>query len=250
MTVVATVKFDDGEQLECDLVVAADGANSMARQLAAIGTQGWQYQQKAMGILIKTRGSQQDITWQKFTPSGPLAFLPLYDGFASLVWYGNDDLMKSLQGMNDTGLKQHIQANFPDELIDFEVLEKASFPLTRMHANQYVKRNLVLVGDAAHSINPLAGQGVNLGFKDVAVLLNAIDSALETGNSVFDPQYLEQYEKKRRADNLLMMTTMDALYTLFSNDNSLLSGIRNLGLKLADKSGPLKVQVMKYAMGI
>lgn len=245
-----SVELSDGKQISADMLVAADGANSIVRQQAGIGTQGWQYAQQAMGVLIKTHSDQQDITWQQFTPNGPLAFLPLYDGYASLVWYAGADKIKQLRTLKPSQLKQQIVEHFPPHLGEFDVLQTASFPLTRMHANQYVKGNLVLVGDAAHTINPLAGQGVNLGFKDVAMLLDCIEGVQDKNGGLSEPIGLLDYERKRRKDNLLMMTAMDGLYALFSNENKLLTGLRNLGLTLADKSGPLKLQVMKYAMGI
>jgi 2-octaprenyl-3-methyl-6-methoxy-1,4-benzoquinol hydroxylase len=208
--------------------------------------QGWQYSQQVLAIQIKTHGAQQDITWQQFTPSGPVAFLPLYDGYASLVWYQQSDYIRQLKNLPKQKLKEQILVNFPSELGDFDVLELASFPITRMHAHQYVKNNVVLIGDAAHSINPLAGQGVNLGFKDVAELLEGFShTAL-----VDDPNRLHTYEKKRRRDNLIMMSAMDVIYTTFSNHNFVLNVLRNVGLKLANKSGPIKRQVMKYAMGL
>lgn len=244
------VEFGGGKKVSAQLLVAADGANSFIRQAAGIGTQGWQYAQQAMGILIKTHAPQQDITWQQFTPDGPLAFLPLYDGYASLVWYAGAEKIKHLKSLKSVQLKQHIVAHFPPQLVDFDVLETANFPLTRMHANQYVKDSLVLVGDAAHTINPLAGQGVNLGFKDAAALLDSVEKMLQQGLTVSAPTCLNEYQQLRRKDNLIMMTAMDGLYKLFSNENTLLSGLRNIGLTIADKSGPLKIQVMKYAMGI
>jgi 2-octaprenyl-3-methyl-6-methoxy-1,4-benzoquinol hydroxylase len=136
--------------------------------------------------------------------------------------------------------------HFPRDLVDFDIQQVASFPITRMHANQYVKEQVVLVGDAAHSINPLAGQGVNLGFKDVAALVEVFRQK----PALDKPGLLQAYETARRNENLLMMTAMDAIYGAFSNQNSPMRLIRNLGLRLANNSGPLKHKVMKYAMGL
>lgn len=242
--------FEDGSHLETGLVIGADGANSKVRQMMNIGTTGWRYEQQAMGIKIKTHGPQQDVTWQQFTPTGPVAFLPMYDGFASLIWYHSADKIKQFKTLSHDKLKQQVVQHFPAQLVDFEILETASFPLTRMHANDYVKGATVLMGDAAHTINPLAGQGVNLGFKDVDTFLQTIESALQKGNTASDPQVLAQYEKTRKPQNLLMMSAMDVLYATFSNDINPLKNLRNLGLKVADKTGVLKHQVMKYAMGL
>lgn len=252
----STVQLQNGELISAKILVGADGANSIVRQAAHIGVQGWQYNQQALAINIKTKSPEQDITWQQFTAQGPIAFLPLYDGYGSLVWYNSAKSIQQLKCLTKQKLKQQIVDVFPDDLVDFEVLSIASFPLTRMHANQYHKGNTVLIGDAAHTINPLAGQGVNLGFKDVAALLTELNKqVVELGheqvlNQVSRQLWLSPYENKRRKDNLAMMSAMDLLYATFSNDIGPISLIRNLGLKLANHSGPLKKQALKYAMGL
>jgi 2-octaprenyl-3-methyl-6-methoxy-1,4-benzoquinol hydroxylase len=255
-TDVANITLEDGQIIEAKMLIGADGGQSAVRDAANIGGQGWQYAQQALGIQIKTYEGQQDITWQQFTPEGPMAYLPLYDGFASLVWYHNAADIQYLKSLSKTKLKQHILQHFPADLVDFEVLDVASFPLTRMHANQYFKGNTVLIGDAAHTINPLAGQGVNLGFKDVDALLSVIREELATHERsvVLQPinynQWLQKYQVARRRDNLVMMSAMDLLYSTFSNNNMPLKLLRNLGLKLANHAGPIKNNAMKYAMGL
>ncbi|MGK0381783.1 MAG: 2-octaprenyl-3-methyl-6-methoxy-1,4-benzoquinol hydroxylase [Flavobacteriales bacterium] len=253
---VSQITLEDGQIIKAKLLIGADGGNSVVREAANIGVQGWQYSQQALGIQIKTNDVQQDITWQQFTPDGPMAFLPLYDGFASLVWYNSANQIRQLKSLSKEKLKQHILQHFPADLVDFEILDVASFPLTRMHANQYFKGNAVLIGDAAHTINPLAGQGVNLGFKDVAALLDVIRQALVIHEHavILQPNscsnWLKQYEENRRRDNLIMMSAMDLLYSLFSNSNMPFKLLRNLGLKLANNAGPIKNNAMKYAMGL
>ncbi|MGS2721246.1 FAD-dependent monooxygenase [Paraglaciecola aestuariivivens] len=253
---VNKVSLTDGSQIAAKMLIAADGGQSFVRQQAGIGVQGWQYSQQALGILIKTCAAQQDITWQQFTANGPLAFLPLFDGYASLVWYHHPQDIRQLQQLSKTKLKQQIQAHFPPELMDFEVLSSASFPLTRMHANQYYKANTLLIGDAAHTINPLAGQGVNLGFKDVTVLLEVLAEAKKQANFAdllspdINQKWLKRYQKQRRADNLLMMSAMDILYAGFSNNHFPFKFMRNAALKLANNAGPLKAKAMRYAIGL
>jgi 2-octaprenyl-3-methyl-6-methoxy-1,4-benzoquinol hydroxylase len=255
-TEVSHITLEDGQVIRAKILIGADGGNSVVRDTANIGVQGWQYAQQALGIQIKTYDVQQDITWQQFTPNGPMAFLPLYDGFASLVWYHNAADIKYLKSLSKEKLKHHILQHFPADLMDFEVLDVAGFPLTRMHANQYFKGNTVLIGDAAHTINPLAGQGVNLGFKDVAALLRVISEELATHDRIailqsnYYSYWLKKYEKTRRRDNLVMMSAMDLLYSTFSNSNMPLNMLRNLGLKLANHAGPIKNNAMKYAMGL
>ena len=241
------VTLDDGRQLQAKLLVGADGANSQVRQQAGIGITAWDYRQHCMLINIETQAPQQDITWQWFTPHGPRSFLPLAGHQASLVWYDSPQRIKQLSAMTAEQLSHAIQQHFPAEVGEFSVLNWGSFPLTRRHAQSYYSDNVVLLGDAAHTINPLAGQGVNLGFKDVDVLLHEVEKA---GKAWAEPRVLIQYERRRRPDNMLMQSGMDFFYTTFSNDLLPLKLARNIGLKVAEHAGPIKKQVLKYAMGM
>ncbi|KLV06474.1 2-octaprenyl-3-methyl-6-methoxy-1,4-benzoquinol hydroxylase [Photobacterium aquae] len=241
------VTLDDGRQLLTRLVVGADGANSQIRQQAGIGITAWDYRQHCMLINVRTDLPQQDITWQMFTPHGPRSFLPLPGHQGSLVWYDSPQRIKQLSAMPNAQLAEQIRHHFPAELGGFEILGHGSFPLTRRHAQHYVKPGVVLVGDAAHTINPLAGQGVNLGFKDVSVLLEEIEKAKQDWDCM---AVLANYERRRRPDNLLMQAGMDFFYTAFSNDLLPVKLLRNIGLKAAEHAGPLKHQVLKYAMGL
>ncbi|RTZ16169.1 2-octaprenyl-3-methyl-6-methoxy-1,4-benzoquinol hydroxylase [Vibrio aquaticus] len=247
------IKLASGTSISAKLTVGADGANSKVRQLAGIGITAWDYRQHCMLINVETELPQQDITWQQFTPSGPRSFLPLAslegDGKSvpqgSLVWYDSPSRIKRLSAMSPAQLREEVLAHFPQELGDIKVLQSGSFPLTRRHAQSYSANQCVLVGDSAHTINPLAGQGVNLGFKDVEVLL-----AVTEGKEELSSDVLAQYERKRRPDNLLMQSGMDFFYKSFSNDIAPLKLVRNAALKMAEKTGPLKVQVLKYALGL
>lgn len=251
---VNLVTLESGAQFEANWVIGADGANSKVRQLAGIGVTAWDYRQHCMLINVKTELPQQDITWQQFTPSGPRSFLPLCSlsnddgqvvGQGSLVWYDSPKRIKQLCAMSKPQLREEILRHFPAELGDIEVLQFGSFPLTRRHAQSYSSKNCVLVGDSAHTINPLAGQGVNLGFKDVDVLLSVTEQQEKLEDTL-----LAKYERARRPDNLLMQTGMDFFYKGFSNDLGLLKFVRNAALKLAENSGPIKAQVLKYALGM
>ena len=226
-------------------MVGADGANSRVRSLAGIGVTAWDYRQHCMLINVETKLAQQDITWQQFTPSGPRSFLPLCGHQGSLVWYDSPKRIKQLCSMTNEQLRQEILTHFPEELGDIQVLQFGSFPLTRRHAQKYFGDACVLVGDSAHTINPLAGQGVNIGFKDVEALLE-----VTSGQGLFSQQVLRLYERKRRPDNLMMQSGMDIFYKAFSNNLAPLKLARNAVMKIADNSGPLKKQVLKYALGL
>lgn len=240
------VILDTDVHLMSKLIVGADGAKSQVRSAAEIGQTGWDYRQRANLILVQMHQAIADETWQQFTPSGPLALLPMHDAFACLVWYADSDISARIQAMQSGELKKAIVEAFPSSLGDFEICDRAGFALTRMHANEYFRGNAVLIGDAAHTINPLAGQGVNLGFKDVSALSAAVkEHGLDDLSAA-----LMAYQKQRKAQNLLMMSTMDALYATFSNDVGVLKLLRNLALGAAQKAGPIKNMALKYAMGI
>lgn len=246
-----SVHLQSGIKLEAKLLIGADGANSQVRQWAGIGISGWDYAQSAMLINIQTAQGQQDVTWQQFTPNGPRSLLPLPGNHASLVLYDDANRIKQLMQLNHKQLADQIRQHFPARLdSDFTVEAKGSFALTRRHANAYFKPNVVILGDAAHTINPLAGQGVNLGFKDVEALLAVIKTALIEDKPWWSTEVLNAYQAKRYRDNQLMMTTMDVFYAGFSNDILPLKLLRNGALKLANINSPIKRTVLKYAMGL
>ncbi|WP_319781920.1 FAD-dependent monooxygenase [Oceanisphaera sp. IT1-181] len=246
----ATLTLTHGQQLEARLVLACDGAESFTRQLVGIGISAWDYGQQCMLISIEADQLESDMTWQQFTPQGPRAFLPLGTDQGCLVWYDQKQRIQALAKLDNDSLAEQVAAHFPPRMGNFKVLSKGSFPLRRRHANQYVKGRVVLLGDAAHTINPLAGQGVNLGFKDVAAITELVSQGVEAQLDIGSSERLARYQRRRRTDNLLMQTTMDVCYHAFSNNILPLKILRNLGLSAAQHSGPLKKRVMKYAMGL
>ena len=240
----------DDTEIVARLVVGADGAQSQVRQLAGIGVHGWQYPQSCMLITVKSENEPGDSTWQQFTPTGPRAFLPLYDNWASLVWYDTPARIRQLQSLSMTQLQREISAHFPERLGNVTPVAAGAFPLTRRHALQYVQPGLALVGDAAHTIHPLAGQGVNLGYRDVDALLDVLANARSVGEDWASLPVLERYQSRRRVDNLLMQSGMDLFYAGFSNDLGPLRVLRNVGLMAAQRAGVLKRQALKYALGL
>lgn len=242
--------LDNGEQLHARLVVGADGANSQVRQLAGIGIHGWNYAQSCMLISVRCEHDAGDTTWQQFTPDGPRAFLPLFDRWASLVWYDSPARIRQLQAMSMPQLQKEIQAHFPPRVGRVTPVAAGSFPLVRRHATRYVLPGLALVGDAAHTINPLAGQGVNLGYRDVDALIEVLSEARLRAEDWASAAVLQRYQRKRLKDNLLMQSGMDLFYFAFSNQSAPLKVLRNLGLIVAQHSGVLKRQALRYALGL
>lgn len=246
---VMHVETETGELFSSKLLVAADGGQSMVRQQFGIGVTRSQYQQACLVASVDTQLGQQDITWQRFTPTGPQAFLPLPGQHGSVVWYHQTDEVRRLNGLSNDELANEIMHHFPSQLGAIKVLEKGYFNLQKQHAQHYVQDGLVLIGDAAHMINPLAGQGVNLGFQDIACLDEVITNALACGKDWWRADVLMDYQQRRRMANRLMMETMDAFYHGFSNDQQGLKWVRNGALALA-RLTPIKRQVIRYAMGM
>jgi len=240
----------DNEDIHACILIAADGARSNVRNMVGIGVTGWQYGQSAMLIHVETELPQQDITWQHFRPTGPVAMLPLQGNQASLVWYHQAAEIERLSALSNEALSDEILRYFPKKLGNVKVVDKGAFPLTRQHANAYVKKQVMLLGDAAHTINPLAGQGVNLGFKDVLALRQVISEAIGNNECWYDNKVLMRYQNKRRGDNLAMMSSMDSFYLAFSNDHLPVKLARNLGLFFANRAGKLKQKALEYACGL
>ncbi|MDV5139589.1 3-demethoxyubiquinol 3-hydroxylase [Chimaeribacter arupi] len=242
--------LQDGQTLTTQLVIGADGANSQVRQLAGIGINGWQYRQSCMLISVKTAAPDQDVTWQQFFPSGPRAFLPLSGHYASLVWYDSPARIRYLQSLPMAQLSREIQQAFPERVGNVTALAAGAFPLVRRHAQHYVRPGVALIGDAAHTINPLAGQGVNLGYRDVEALIDVLAAARERGEAWAGEPVLMRYQRRRKVDNLMMQSGMDLFYTAFSNDLAPVRMLRNAALMAAQRGGSLKNRALRYALGL
>lgn len=254
---LARVTLSNHEQLAAALVVGADGAQSRVRTLAGLGVSRDQYAQQALVASVRYSGQPEDITWQAFYPSGPRAFLPLHaadtahESWASLVWYDSPATLAELKTLPDDAFLKRVQQAFPDTLPPLtHVAARASFPIARQHANAYVQGRTVLVGDAAHTINPLAGQGVNLGFQDAQCLQAVLREARRAGADLASDHWLQQYQQQRMPANRRMMLAMDVFYYLFSNQAPPLHLIRNAGLALAQRLPFARNQVARYAMGL
>lgn len=245
-----SLTLQDGQTLTTQLVIGADGANSQVRQLARIGINGWQYRQSCMLISVKTDTPDQDVTWQQFFPSGPRAFLPLFGHYASLVWYDSPARIRYLQSLPMAQLSREIEQAFPARVGPVTALAAGAFPLVRRHAQHYVRPGVALIGDAAHTINPLAGQGVNLGYRDVDALIEVLAAARERGEAWASQEVLMRYQRRRKPDNLMMQSGMDLFYTAFSNDLAPVRMLRNAALMVAQRGGNLKVRALRYALGL
>jgi 2-octaprenylphenol hydroxylase len=247
----ATVELSDGVRLRAGLVVAADGANSRTRGLAGIGVRGWSYDQKAVVAVVRTERPHEDTAWQRFLPDGVLAFLPLRDGRCSIVWSTAPAHADELVDIEDEAFRERLARAFDHRLGGVtEAGPRAAFPLRLQHAASYVGARLALIGDAAHAIHPLAGQGVNLGVLDAAALAEVVLAASAEGRDIGARTTLRRYERWRKGDNLLMMAAMDGFKRLFAARFGPLRLARNAGLSLFDAATPIKRLVMQHAMGL
>ncbi|HXG29225.1 MAG TPA: UbiH/UbiF/VisC/COQ6 family ubiquinone biosynthesis hydroxylase [Nevskiales bacterium] len=243
--------FEGRDAIEAGLVVGADGAESRVRELAGIGCSGWSYAQQGIVCNVATEKPHRHTAWQRFLPTGPLAFLPLADGRCSIVWSADAAEAAALLALDDEAFRQRLAEAFGGELGEVTMVSRrAAFPLRMLHADRYVQSRLALVGDAAHVIHPLAGQGVNLGLLDVAALVEVLAQARREGRDIGELRVLQKYERWRRGDNLLMTAATDGLKRLFGSRNPLLAFARSRGLGMVNAITPLKNLLIRHAMGI
>lgn len=247
----ATVHLTDGRELTAALVIGADGGRSFVREALGIDTGGWAYDQRAIVANVEVGHWHRETAWQRFLPTGPLAFLPLADGRCSIVWSAADQRADELLAMDDTEFMQTLEAAFEQRLGPvLSIGPRAAFPLRMQHALRYVQPRAALIGDAAHAIHPLAGQGVNLGLLDVAALADALTHARAKDRDIGSIATLRRYERARRGENLVMLGAMDLFKRTFSNRIPPLVIARNLGLTAAEHIAPLKRVFMSRALGL
>ncbi|HLU61046.1 MAG TPA: UbiH/UbiF/VisC/COQ6 family ubiquinone biosynthesis hydroxylase [Gammaproteobacteria bacterium] len=245
------IELEDGRRLRAALLVAADGAASPLREAFGIPVERGDYGQRGIVGVIRTQKPHQATAWQHFLPTGPLAFLPLADGSISIVWSAESSEAARLLALPDDEFRAEL-GKASDHVLG-EVTEcgpRASFPLRRQHAKTYVHERAVLIGDAAHVIHPLAGQGANLGFMDVATLVEVLVDARQSGRDFAQARVLRRYERRRRGDNATVMWAMEGFHRLFSNEDRTLGWLRNAGFRVFDRSGGLKRYIVRQAMGL
>ena len=193
-----------------------------------------QYDQSCLVANASVVNNSQNITWQRFTPTGPQAYLPLDDTTGSIVWYDSAEKVQSYIDLSNEDLSKKIMCEFPREIGKVTIKDKASFPIFKRHVEKYVVDNVTLVGDSAHVINPLAGQGVNLGFQDAECLARILKAARDRTENWASSKSMIKYERERYFHNATMMNLMNVFYYGFSNDNHHLKLARNMALSLAN----------------
>ncbi len=247
--------LDDGRQLNAPLLVAADGANSAVRRLARCETREWDYLHQAIVTSVRCSEPHQRTAWQRFTDDGPLAFLPLErDGdqhWCSIVWSVTELEARRLMALDDVAFRAALGRAFEQRLGEVEEVDpRLCIPLRQRHAKRYVQPGLALIGDAAHTIHPLAGQGVNLGLLDAAVLAEVIEAAMARGERPEDIRVLSRFERRRMPHNLAMMAAMEGFERLFQADPLPLRWLRNTGLKAVQALPEAKALFVRQALGL
>lgn len=239
-----------GEQfLSATLTVAADGGNSWVRQQARIFANRQSYKQQGIVANVKSSLAHQDTAWQRFLNTGPVAVLPLSDNHSSIVWSAEQTFAQSLMSLDDAEFCKSLSQALEGRLGEFELCSKRlSFDLQSQRAETYFSNHVVLIGDAAHSIHPLAGQGANLGFKDIACLADLLQNT--SAKDCASPILLQRYERVRKADNEQTDIMMSALNKAYQGQAGLWLAIRGAGMNWLNHSGTIKRLLAKQAMGL
>lgn len=242
----------DGRRLKARLCVAADGRDSRTREEAGIRVTRWSYRQTAIVCTVRHERPHGGVAHEHFLPAGPFAILPLVGGYrSSLVWTERSDLAPLIMAGDDAQFLEELRRRFGDFLGELAVEgPRFAYPLSLQYAARSIDQRLALVGDAAHAMHPIAGQGLNMGFRDVAALTEVLSEAKEKRRDVGSRQVLARYQRWRRFDNTLMLAMTDGLTRLFSNDIAPIRIARDLGLAAVNQLPPLKRVFMRHAMGV
>lgn len=247
-----TVRLVDGRELSSSLIVGADGAHSKVRAAAGLAISSHDLGQQAIVATVRTAQPHGDTARQTFLPSGPLAFLPLSDARgSSIVWSADNARAEVLKNLDDDAFRAELSAAFGNRLGEIEsVGPRAAFPLVIRTAPDYVAERVALIGDAAHTVHPLAGQGVNLGFLDAGTLAEALLTARRKGSDIGSLPVLRRYERARKAGNLAMQTATGAFRYLFSGRTPVIARLAGAGMSAVNRLPPLKHAFMRYAAGL
>ncbi len=245
------VHLDDGRILSTRLLIGADGAQSRTRELAGIATFEHDYRQAGVVAHMACERDHRATARQRFLADGPLALLPLPGRRVSIVWSTTPEHARELCSCDEGAFSQAVTAASEGVLgalcLDSQ---RASFPLRALHAREYTRPRLALVGDAAHVVHPLAGQGVNLGFLDAATLAGVLGDAMAAGEDIGDHYVLRRYERWRKGENLATIAALDGLKRLFGARHPLVHGLRRTGLAAVNRLGPVKQRLARRAMGL
>ena len=246
-----SVTLDNGKKLDTKLLVGADGRNSELANRAEIKKSGWKYNQSALVCAIEHEADHNGVAWQYFMPSGPLAVLPMTGKRSCIVWTEQNANAKAINLFDETRYTKILAARLGNFLGKFKIIgDRHTYPLELSIADQFIDERLALIGDAAHSVHPIAGQGLNAGFKDIAVLAHIIQDAHHRGEDLGSLGVLKRYEEWRRFDSAQLAYSTDLFNKLFSNENEALRLARNIGLKLLDSIPVAKRNIIKEAAGI
>ncbi|HQY42642.1 MAG TPA: FAD-dependent monooxygenase [Paracoccaceae bacterium] len=246
-----TVTLSDGRSLSARMIAACDGRGSPTAARAGIKRTGHAYHQTALVAAIAHERPHGGVAHQFFMPSGPLAILPLKGNRSSIVWSETDDNARAIAALDDAAFLEVLRPRFGDFLGQISLAgPRFSYPLTLTLADSYVAPRLALVGDAAHGVHPIAGQGLNLGLRDVAALAEVLVTARRRGEDIGAADVLERYQSWRRFDSTTLALGMDGVNALFSNDNAVLRTARDAGLGLVNRIAPLRRAFMRQAAGL
>lgn len=248
---LASLELDDGNIEQARLLVGADGGRSVVRGQSGIAANTWDYRQRAVVTHVETIEPHRQACYQRFLATGPVAFLPLLDGRSSIVWSTIPEEANRLTAMPEDEFAAALEQAVDGRLgAVSRVGERASFPLQYLHARRYVDERLALIGDAAHVVHPLAGQGVNLGLLDAVALAEVVVEAHRRRRDFGRVSELRRYERWRKGDNLVMANALHGLKHVFGSDDRALAFARNLGLNLVDELKPVKKLFMRQAAGL
>ena len=246
-----TVTLADGNVIEASLLVAADGARSRLRERAGIATHGWDYDQSGIVVTVGHERDHHGRAEEHFLPAGPFAILPLTGKRSSLVWTENRVEAARITALGEAEFHDELEKRFGLHLGEIKALDKPrAFPLGYFVARSFIAERLALVGDAAHVIHPIAGQGLNMGLKDVAALAEVVVDAARLGIDPGQADVLDRYQRWRRFDTMAMGLATNSLNFLFSNESNLLRTVRDIGLGLVDRAPPLKSLFIRQAAGL